>query len=305
MAQNSILSSDEDMIKKYMIKIIGDAIRDAMSDGTIVAIETELFNPFIDILILQYYFNTRSNKVFIEFDYSEKFKMNYDITNITTKITSYIQSNFKYDLGIWPEIIMIEDGVNERCDSSNIITPYTIGYWKSLSGEYEFLTDQIEVLGKVNGINIPTYSEEYLKEHDQIVRKYYKDDYQYMLKLLYELDRKYNINPDQKPDKNFEDFCKVVKNIYNKYAQTKLSESDKLKYFEEYQQLYLEYKDSSLFESKLNELKEKYGLIQKLNSLIPQIFDEYSKEFYSFFGVKLSNMVDSTHRIFIKVRTVS
>ncbi len=293
------------VINNYMVKLIEDAVRDAMCDGTLITETVDLFNPLADELTFQYYFNYRSNKVFIEFDYSEKFKMHYNIENITKKITSYIQTNLKYDIGIWPEIIMVEDGVNERCDSSPIITPFVIGYWKSLSGEYEFLTDQIEVLGHVNGINLPTYPEEYLEEHDRIVRKYYKDNYEYMLQLLYKLDKEFNINPDQKPDKSFEDFCELVKGIDKSYAQTKLSEANKLKYFQEYQDIYFEYKDSPLFESKLNELKEKYELVKNPNSYVPKMFQLYAKEYDSFFGTSLPEISAFVYRTFVQVRSVA
>lgn len=289
-------------INLLLQKLIEDAIRDTLSKGKIKLIRLTTNKMFTPIIGIQYYYREETNKVFIEFQYNDKFRHLYDTPSITPKIINYINCNFKRIADAWPEIILIEDGKNEICDSYANLTPFTIGYWKSLSSErYEFIADKAEVNHDSSSINFPSYPKEYLKKRETIIEEN-ADNYQLMIDKLYELDEEYNISLDQKPDKSFNDFINAIADIRSKYTQVNLSEDDKMNYINEYNQISIQYKGSEEFNIKLNELNDKYGIISNLNSYIPEMFELYNQTYYQFFKRILPDINQYTYKYFVEIK---
>lgn len=292
-------------IRDQLIKLMEDAIRDSLSNGNFkLRLSDVLDSEFASGIYLQFYYKEDTNKVFIEFQYNEKFKHLFNIVPITAKIINYIHCNFKRNMNIWDEIILIEDGKNEACDSYINLTPYTIGYWKSLAGGYRFIADKAQVNQDSMCINFPTYPEEYLEKRDTIVRDT-SNSFQEMIDKLYALDTEYKINVDDKPEKSFNDFIKEVNKIRENYTQVNLSEEEKINYINEYNELYSQYKDSEEFNIKLKELYDKYGIIEKINSYIPDMFDLYRQVYYDFFKKNLPDINQSTNKYFLVTKGIS
>lgn len=290
------------VIKKYLLKVLQDSIRDAISNGDIFLKEIESKSDINPCLFVQFYYNTRTNKAFIEYDYNDIFRIKYNTDNVTDYINYYIKNNFEYNTFIYPEIIMMEDGVNERCDSSYIITPYTIAYWKCLSGVYEFITDQTEIFRLLSGINIPSYSNEYYEEKKEIYDSYFKSNFSKFEEEMNKLNTKYKISVDKAPDKKFEDFIDLVKELNQKYIQTSLSEEDKESYINEYKEIYHNNFASKDLYKKIEELNKKYNILPNRNECIPEIFEEYSKLFYDFFDAKLIDISDSINKFYVEIK---
>ena len=291
-------------VNEQLQKLIRDALRDVLSNGNIRVRDLRTFyNPIKSGIYVQFYYNQDTNKVFIEFDYDDNFKKlyNYDTTNITKKIIGYINSNFDYNTGLWSEIVLIEDDKIGMCDEYINLTPYTIGYWKSLSGPYKFLTDKAQIQQDSCIINYPSFEEEYKQKREEIVKQYLTSDFQLMTDKVYELDEEYNISLDQKPDKSFNDYINAVKTIISQYKQPYLSEEDKMNYINEYNELYSTYKDTEEFKDKLEELYNKYGLISNLNQYVPELFELYNQIYYQFFGKILPCTSEGTFKYFYEV----
>lgn len=293
-----------DDIRDQLQKLMEDAIRDSLSDGNFKLKLSEVINNVFGVgIFIQFYYREETNKVFIEFQYNEKFKHTYDTVPITEKIISYIHCNFKRNIEIWPEIILIEDGKNEICDSYLDLTPFTIGYWNSLGGGYKFIADRAEVMQDSSSINFPSYPEDYLAKRDAIVRDT-SNTYQQMLDKLYVLDEEYKINADARPEKSFNDFINAVSNIRSQFAQINLSEEERINYINEHNQIFIQYRDTEEFYIKLKELNDKYGIMEELNSHIPEIFNLYNQEYYNFFGKILPDINQYTYRYFLEVKNI-
>ena len=293
-----------DDIRDQLQKLMEDAIRDSLSDGNFKLRLSEVINNVFAVgIFIQFYYREETNKVFIEFQYNEKFKHMYNTVPITEKIISYIHSNFKRNIEIWPEIILIEDGKNEICDSYLDLTPFTIGYWNSLGGGYKFIADRAEVMQDSSSINFPSYPEDYLAKRDAIVRDT-SNTYQQMLDKLYALDEEYKINADARPEKSFNDFINAVSNIRSQFAQINLSEEEKINYINEHNQIFIQYRNTEEFYAKLKELNDKYGIMEELNSHIPEIFNLYNQEYYNFFGKILPDINQYTYRYFLEVKDI-
>jgi hypothetical protein len=250
------------IVDRYLVKLIKDAVRDAVSNGNLKAVVTDLFNPLADIITFQYFYNYKTNKAFIEFKYSDRIKRNYDIDAISAKISSYIKSNFKYDIEIWPDVTTITDYSKSANLSDSLITPFTIGYWESLSGEYEFLSDKMEVLVDIN------------------------------------IDLSETSYP---PDMKFDDFCEFVYSLDKRYSQVELSEEDKSNYINEYNELYLEYHDTPEWNTKLDELNSRYSVVKDINSRIPDMFEEYATEYTRVFNKELPEVLPFVNKTYIKI----
>ena len=293
-----------DDIRDQLRKLMEDAIRDSLSNGNFKLRLSDVLNNVLAAgIFLQFYYREETNKVFIEFQYNEKFKHMYDTIPITAKIINYIHCNFKRNIEIWPEIILIEDGKNEICDSYINLTPFTIGYWNSLGGGYKFIADRAEVIQDSSSINFPSYPEDYLAKRDAIVRDT-SNTYQQMLDKLYTLDEEYKINADARPEKSFNDFINTVSNIRSQFTQVNLSEEEKMNYINEYNQSFMQYKNTEEFNTKLKELNKKYGIKEELNSHIPEIFNLYNQEYYNFFGKTLPDINQYTYRYFLEVKGI-
>jgi hypothetical protein len=250
------------IVDRYLVKLIKDAVRDAVSNGNLKAVVTDLFNPLADIITFQYFYNYKTNKAFIEFKYSDRIKRNYDIDAISAKISSYIKSNFKYDIEIWPDVTTITDYSKSANLSDSLITPFTIGYWESLSGEYEFLSDKMEVLVDIN------------------------------------IDLSETSYP---PDMKFDDFCEFVYSLDKRYSQVELSEEDKSNYINEYNELYLEYHDTPEWNTKLDELNSRYSVVKDLNSRIPDMFEEYATEYARVFDKELPEVLPFVNKTYVEI----
>lgn len=161
----------------YIVKRFVDALRDVNIDGSIYLRRKPLYNnPASCGIFLQYYFT--KEKVYIEFDYDDQFKQNFDTTAITSMIHRYIHANLHYDTKIWPEILLIEDSNTIYSDTFEYINPFVIGYWKSINGKFQFLTNRTKVLvesqNTTNTTGISRNFEKFVEDVSLLRNKYYQ-----------------------------------------------------------------------------------------------------------------------------------
>lgn len=245
-------------------------------------------NPSLDI---QLFYDNDTNKCYMELRLNSIFKQVYSeyLSNIKTTFDNAISSKFKQDTGMYREMIMPEDGKHEFSDSSAIVTPFTIGYWKSLSGRYEFLEDETKIYKAYNDAYFPTYPDEYNARKEEIYTEYYKSDFNTFVRKMYELNTEFNIDYDYKPSRKFEEFIDIVEDINNAYKQVVLSEEEYQNYTDMYMDIHTLYKDDpEELKLMIDNLNDSYGVIAELQKKVPEIFNVYKEYYKDFFGKELT-----------------
>lgn len=284
------MPTEEQLVEK-MITLIQNAYLDAINGSNYIFEILEVPSATRHCIEVQYCYDKDYNRFFIEFEVSESIKRELTWERIVTKVHNYINTNFYKDTQVYPEIITYDDDVNERYDSVTQLSPYTIGYWDCLHGHYEYLYSHQVFMNHMSGLNIPTWSEEFLKEMDENFAANYLSDYQTFLNNMVAIRNKHKISGDQPPEKKIEDFAAVVKSIRDKY-EYKLSNEDKETYIQEF----MSCKGDP---EKVKELNNKYGIRKPNWSKIPEIMVEYKAAYKDFFGVELHDFISNTKRLYI------
>lgn len=250
---------------------------------------TSALNPSV---IFQIYYDSDTNRCFIEVGVNKAFRYKFgnSVSSIKAAFSVWIAKGLKNKTSAWPEVVFPEDSTNNNCANTSLLTPFTIGYWKSLSGKYRFIQDKVKVLREYNNMAFPDYDEEYKNEAKQIFDEYYKSDFNLFNEKMYELNTRYNINLDPKPRKDFADFISTVKNINDDYAQVELDDDTRNEFDDKYMALLKEYaidKDIDTYNTKLRLLYDEYGIISELNNKVPEIFEKYKEAYLEFFEKEL------------------
>lgn len=276
-------------INNYLIKLFVDTVTSCVHKH-VVAINNCTASATKPAIAMQFYYNNDTNKCFIEVRLNSNFKNQYadSLLSIKTIFTEWLNGNLKHDTTVWPELLFPEDGKHEICDGSNLLTPFTIGYWKSLSGRYEFIEDEVKILKDYNDMAFPKYDDEYNEKVNQIFNTYYKTDFETFNKKIYELNVEYNIKLDPKPKKDFKDFIDTIRDINGLYSQVQLDEDEKTKFINEYMNILASYSNPDIIKAMLKQLYQKYGIKININSKIPEIFELYLQEYRFFFEKDLT-----------------
>ena len=283
--------ASKEEIRKILIRLVHRAFYECVNEKRdIRRIDTKPAKSH-DYISLQYYYDEFYNRTFIEFDLSKSIRKKYNLEKVKKSIIDTINSDFHRITGCYPEIIAYDDGKNERYDSIDKLSPYTIGYWKCLHGKYEFIYSHQVFMGNMTGINIPTYPDDFIKETENCYNDYYnsKIDYREFIEKIHNIRNKYKISSDKAPDKKIEDFISSVEILRKKYNKNILSEIDKTNYIKEFMQ---NPKDVA-------NLNKKYGIKETDNSLIPKMFAEYKVLYKNFFGVELRDINSNAEVLYI------
>ena len=164
-------------IHNYLAEQFFLAMTECLQDNNIKAYYTVYtYDPSVTF---NTYYSYEYNKAFVEVRLNGLFKNTFkdDLVQIKAVFDNNINSNFKINTWTYYERIMPEDNENTICDSSPITTPYTINFWKSLTGRYEFLEDEVNVLKDCNDASFPKYPDEYYTEAKSISDQYYLSDF--------------------------------------------------------------------------------------------------------------------------------
>ena len=244
-------------------KFLEDGIRDIWMQilhtkgAKILEVEyDQMADPYI---VFQYFYSEKTNKSFIQFNV---FNINnHDLYNqVMTMMTWRINSQFKYDTGITAEIVNSRE-TSIVPDNRLLLTPYTIGYWYSVNGEYEAIEDRAEVYLDLQSIAMPPNAQGSIYD---------------LYKVANEITRKYNVVLDPLDSKaNREKFIKEREQLMIEYGKP-------------------EYKD--IYKEKVDELKEEYIPNRYNNNNVPLAVTEFLEYYMNFFGCKLPSVYNYTKR---------
>ena len=282
----------------FMINTLVQIVANCTLDESVYSEYNEAVSEVNPAVSFQYYYNDQYNKCYIEFKFNEIFRNNYQ--DQLARIIERLQNAVKYDLTnektVWPELVLISYKRRKICDSSPILTPFTIGYWKSLTGQYGFITDQIKVLCDYVAIAAPVQSDDYITKVKEIYDNYYTTDFEKFTEEMYNASITYGAKYDQKPTKNFADFINSVEELSKEYQQTSLDDEEMQNFITDYMTLLTEHASDPNFQTLLAELYNTYSIKTNLQEKIPEMFEQYRTLYEDFMGKKLPVLeVDSNH----------
>ena len=246
---------------KEIKMIIRDTIQENKMDGSIkleITKSTVGIPQVGAILALQMWYNKPTHRFFIEYDLNRYMEVEFDRGKFKETFEDKVKKYFYRDTNMYCEILHPEDGYTEQCDSAflSLPTPYTIGYWKSLSGRYEFIEDKQQVYA----------------------------------------DSRATMNPSDEPvsglpTKTFDEFSDEVYAIAKRYGQTALTEAQKDAYLAEVNNIASRYpRESQAYKDAIVALDNSYNLKHNTSLKVPEMFEEYKALYQRYFNKTLQNL---------------
>ena len=304
---NTILSE----INAFIIKMIKLGVHETLRDENIQVFERPQYNEAGMIIFYQFYYSKKSNSLFIEYNFNQDFLNNFDETAMSRNIEKFIKANLRKDIIgyiedsryvgtlLWPRIVFIHG--DDKNSPKLMLTPSTIGYWDSLIHKKVFLNDKIEM--QVNMLSfINQLPDDYKSAIHAIFDMYYMTDFETFTKKYYEALQHYHIDFNSKFVTQLSDYVGDVLALAREYHQVVLTEDQKIQFMHDYAQLYHDYHtDMVLFEQKVQELNQSYGIIPNINDQVPELFDRYKQIVHDYFGVELENVNDNSIGGYIEV----
>lgn len=160
-----------------------------------------------------YLYDPYFNHIYLEYDLDRKIRLFMDADTTRKMINEKIKRDFKGYTGCKVEVIQrrnIPESVNH--DMMPLVTPWTIGYWKSMFGGYRFLENKSLTLLKAN---IQLYPEVDFSEETVIIPTTFKD----YINEVTELNHEYQNMNDSGYYNQRKYFDTKVPELFNKYNQ--------------------------------------------------------------------------------------
>lgn len=261
--------------KEWLIKALRDSVEEMKHDKSYVVSEVEMEQGVDPYVVFQYFYNERTNKSFIQFNmYNHNRGSEWNKDELVERITRKIYSQFKYDTGIWPEI-MNRDQKKRVPDNRRTITPYTIGYWYSLDNTYETIEDKAEITLDSRSFKMPPPP----------------------------MDDDGHILP---PEKKIEDFFDIAEQIARDYnLLNEISRENRNDYITEYYNILKETHGKGNYLDRVAELDALYNPNKYNNANIPNAMIEYMEKYEGFFNYRLPLIHSYTRRCNVKIEKVA
>ena len=253
--------------KEFLVKALNDAVRQ-LTETKLVVTEAENKQKVLANVLFQYFYNERTNKSFIQFNINNN-SYDFDRDKLKKLITWRIESQFKYDTGIWGEVVNRNHVGCDATDVSYNVTPYTIGYWVSVDGTYEAVEDKAEVYLDLKDKELPPQRSATIWD---------------VFKTAESISRKYNL-------------------IYGQ-----VSKEDKDNYIKEREKLLLKYRDpkyKDYYKGQVEILEEKYNINRYRNENIPEAVTEYMDWYREYFDANIPDVHSYTRRCNLAIQLAS
>lgn len=261
--------------KEWLLKAVKDSVEEMKQDNSYVVTEVDMEQGMEPYVMFQYFYNERTNKSFIQFNmYNHNKGYEWDKSQLVERITRKIKNQFKYDTGIWPEI-MNRSNLRTVCDNRINLGPYAIGYWKSLDDVYEILEDKAE---------ITLDARKFTSDPPKIIDGH--------------------IIP---PDKTMEQFFDIVRRISDDYdlRSTEISHDNRNDYITQYYQILKETHGQGDYDERIAALNESFIPERYKNDNIPNAMEEFVDEYEDFFEYRLPKVVDFARRAYVKIEKLA
>lgn len=261
----------ENDIKSILFEIISDKLISTFSIDANAIVKSDYDNPTASKVIVQFSYNERLNKVYIEYALSENLSSKLgayfsDVNRFYDEINFYLSENFHYYMGFYCNLIshLSTEKFSEQIESSLICGPYTVGYWNSVFGVNQFIQDKFAV-----GIDL----KEKERTDKNIFYKFYND--------ISDLNEKYGYNG-------------FMMSIYG----SSVSNYDK-DFFTFYQN---HKNDKDAIAAKIQQMDNMYkNIYNNYQKKFPEIMKDYSDLYFKHFGRHLEDLNGRTNRFYIVI----
>jgi hypothetical protein len=245
-----------------MRKYIEDCIDTLLDNNSLQKCYTDTKEVLHSFVTFQFFYNERTNKSFIQFDVSDKQHV-IDPEKLTKLITWRIDNQFRLDTGIWPEIVNTS-AQRYNPDNTSAVTPYTIGYWLGINGQWEAIEDRAEIELDMMDIKLPPTHKK------NIITLYTKAE---------EISRRYKLLTDLLPENTKNEYIERAREILTQYHDPM-------------------YKD--IYKEKMDELNAEYETEYE-NGNLPEAVSEYMNWYREFFKANIPEVHRFTRRFILKV----
>lgn len=137
-------------IKKYLTDVINDTMLTEARKGYIRITKPGADQyAHISLIIGKFYYLDILQKIYFYFAFDKNIRWGHsdDVMKYYKKVLEYVCTDCRHDINctmsiLGPTYLCDDNLISPRGSNiSRIITPYTIGYWKGVNEQYEFLND--------------------------------------------------------------------------------------------------------------------------------------------------------------------
>lgn len=251
---------------------VRNAAQEMLKDGSIDAQLVDIMpgiGPFVRFKI---YFNERTIKSFIQLNVEVNHTYSFKKDNLKERIIKKIKDQFKYDTLIYPEIVNVNDKDFNSVACYNL-SPYAIGYWVGLTGNYEFIQDRSQLNMDSARFRIPSGYDEHGVP----------------------------IPPSHKMDDWFADVVNigVAHKVLNNYALTEEGRDDYITIYEDL--MTRTHGEGEEYEEVIEELKDTYNPNEYTNANIPDAFEDFKNLYNTYFGYTLDDVCSKAREYYVKI----
>ena len=274
MLSNEAKKVNNESIQLMLSQVLSDKLVSVFNIDPNSIIVSNLENPETPSIVCQFAYNERMNKVYVEYvlnnALTSKLCTGFSSLNDFYRETDYyITENFHFTMGFYCNIIshfLFGYHNDSMIDSSLVLGPYSVGYWKSVFDTYQFIQDEFTA-------NICILEKKRQDPNDDTFSKLYDD--------IKALNKKYHYNGS----------------IIGKYGCC-INAHDK-----EFFDYYREHKnDKDALSDKIEELDKKYADIHNTyQSNIPNSMKEYNEIYNKYYGVKYEDLNSATKKFYLNI----
>lgn len=158
------LKKKNDSIEQYLYRVITDNLIELYELNGNLFTKSDLINPAASAVVAQFVYNNRFNKAYIEFGCNPLLikklgeRKNFPLSGFYNAVDSAIESNLDFSTNIKAEIL--RNGYQSISGDGNVflsnkLSPYSIGYWTSVTDNYEFICDKTQVKFDISNLGMP------------------------------------------------------------------------------------------------------------------------------------------------------
>ena len=158
------LKKKNDSIQQFLYRVITDGLIEFYElDGNSFQ-KSDMLNPTASAIVVQFAYNDRFNKAYVESICNTALikklgeQKKFPLKDFYNAIDSSIESNMDFSTNVKAQIL--RDGYSHISGDGNIFTtnklsPYSIGYWTSVTDNYEFICDKTQVRFDISNLGMP------------------------------------------------------------------------------------------------------------------------------------------------------
>ena len=227
----------EDLKKKN--DSIQESLYTAITDGLLKFYEldrsyfqkSDIINPTTSAVVVQFVYNDRFNKAYVESICNQSLikklgeQKKFPLKDFYNAIDTSIETNMDFSTNVKAKIL--RGGYSHIHGDDNVFTtdklsPYSIGYWTSVTDSYEFICDKTQVRydisnqglppGLKNGVQLPpSLNFENMITEVQAINKEFSDNYNSKIAEVY---KKYQVLYKKYTKHSLKDINTIAKRFY-------------------------------------------------------------------------------------------